>query len=81
MVSALDYLLFMIPPSQFDVMICRCTIQELAKIELRTTTKGEILKFFETGLMLLMTNFDFGGRARLWSKTLPSKYVPAPAFG
>jgi hypothetical protein len=68
MMSALDYFLLMISPSKFDVMMCRCTIQEHVKIDKRTTTKGEILKVFETGLKFLMTKFEFRGRARSRSK-------------
>ena len=43
------------------------------------TTAGEIVKFF--GVMLLVTRFEFGSRASLWSNVTTNKYIPAPSFG
>ena len=31
--------------------------------------------------MLLVTRFEFGSRASLWSNTTTNKYIPAPSFG
>ena len=43
------------------------------------TMTGEIVKFF--GVMLLVTQFEFGSQASLWSNTSTNKYIPAPSFG
>ena len=43
------------------------------------TLAGEIVKFF--GVMLLVTRFEFGSRASLWSNVTTNKYIPAPSFG
>ena len=40
---------------------------------------GEIVKFF--GVMLLVTQFEFGSQASLWSNVTTNKYIPAPSFG
>ena len=40
---------------------------------------GEIVKFF--GVMLLVTQFEFGSRASLWSNMSTNKHIPAPLFG
>ena len=40
---------------------------------------GEIVKFF--GVMLLVTHFEFGSRASLWSNVTTNKYIPVPSFG
>ena len=31
--------------------------------------------------MLLVTRFEFGSRASLWSNVTTNKYIPAPSFG
>ena len=38
---------------------------------------GEIVKLF--GVMLLVTQFEFGSQASLWSNTSTNKYIPAPS--
>ena len=43
------------------------------------TAAGEIVNFF--GVMLLVTQFEFGSRASLWNNTSTNKYIPAPSFG
>ena len=42
------------------------------------TTAGEIVKFF--GVMLLVTWFELGSQASLWSNTSTNKYIPASSF-
>ena len=43
------------------------------------TPAGEIDKFF--GVMLLVTRFEFGSRASLWSNTSTNKYISALSIG
>jgi len=43
------------------------------------TTMGEVLKWF--GVLMLITRFEFGNRAELWSEKPRCKYIPAPDFG
>ena len=76
--SRFDYLLFMFPPEEIKLIV-RLTNAQFEKHSMRTTTIGEILKFF--GVWVLSTRFEFGSRSSLWSNIAPSKYVPAPAFG
>ena len=76
--SRFDYLLFMFPPEEIKLIV-RLTNTQFEKHSMRTTTIGEILKFF--GVWVLSTRFEFGSRSSLWSNIAPSKYVPAPAFG
>lgn len=76
--SRLDFFLLMFPPRQLDLMCCE-TSKQLAHNNFTETTKGELLKFF--GICILITRFEFGSRASLWSQVAPSKYIPAPAFG
>ena len=66
------------PPEQLQ-LILQLTNNELAMARKNNTTAGEIVKFF--GVMLLVTRFEFGSRASLWSSTSTNKYIPAPSFG
>ena len=43
------------------------------------TTMGEILKWF--GVLILITRFEFGSRASLWSTTSQTRFVPPPCLG
>ena len=43
------------------------------------TMAGEIVKFF--GMILFVTQFEFGSQASLGSNTSTNKYIPAPSFG
>ena len=63
------------PPEQLQ-LILQLTNNKLRK---NYTTAGEIVKFF--GVMLLVTRFEFGSGASLWSNTSTNKYIPAPSFG
>ena len=66
------------PPEQLQ-LILQLTNNELAMVRKNYTTAGEIVKFF--GVMLLVTQFEFGSRASLWSNMSTNKYIPAPSFG
>ena len=66
------------PPEQLQ-LILQLTNNELAMARKNYTMAGEIVKFF--GVMLLVTRFEFGSQASLWSNTSTNKYIPAPLFG
>ena len=76
--SRLEYFLILLPPQQLQ-LILQLTNNELAIARKNYTTAGEIVKFF--GVMLLVTRFEFGSRASLWSNMTTNKYIPAPSFG
>ena len=60
-------------------LILQLTNNELAMARKNYTMAGEIVKFF--GVMLLVTQFEFGSWASLWSNMSTYKYIPAPSFG
>ena len=62
--SRLEYFLMLFPPEQLQ-LILQLTNNELAMARKNYTMAGEIVKFF--GVMLLVTRFEFGSRASLWS--------------
>ena len=66
------------PPEQLQ-LILQLTNNELALARKNYTMAGEIVKFF--GVLLLVTQYEFGSRASLWSNTSTNKYIPAPSFG
>ena len=76
--SRLEYFLMLFPPEQLQ-LILQLTNNELAMARKNYTAAGEIVKFF--GVMLLVTRFEFGSRASLWSNVTTNKYIPAPSFG
>ena len=76
--SHLEYFLMLFPPEQLQ-LILQLTNNELAMARKNYTMTGEIVKFF--GVMLLVTWFEFGSQASLWSNTSTNKYIPAPLFG
>ena len=76
--SHLEYFLMLFPPEQLQ-LILQLTNNELAIARKNYTTAGEIVKFF--GVMLLVTCFEFGSRASLWSNVTTNKYIPAPSSG
>ena len=43
------------------------------------TSIGEVLKWF--GVLILITRFEYGNRAELWSHETRCKHIPAPDFG
>ena len=65
--SHLEYFLMLFPPEQLQ-LILQLTNNELAMARKNYTMAGEIVKFF--GVMLLVTQFEFGSRASLWSNTV-----------
>ena len=73
-----EYFWMLFPPEQLQLML-QLTNNELAMARKNHTTTGEIVKFF--GVMLLVTQFEFGSWASLWSNTSTNKYIPAPLFG
>jgi hypothetical protein len=76
--SRLDFFLLMFPDDQLTEMLS-LTNREMRKRGAPGLTMTELLKFF--GILILSTRFEFGSRSELWSRTAPSKYQPAPAFG
>ena len=66
------------PPEQLQLVL-QLTNNELAMARKNYTTAGEIVRFL--GVMLLVTQFEFGSWASLWSNTSTNKYIPAPSFG
>ena len=75
--SCLEYFLMFFPPEQLQ-LILQLTNNELAMVRKNYTMAGKIVKFF--GVMLLVTRFEFGSRASLWSNMSTNKYIPAPLF-
>jgi Transposase IS4 len=73
-----DYFMMMYPHEHL-ITVCRLTNKRLVNAGNKRTTVGEILKFY--GILVLMTRFEFGKRADLWSGIARSKYVQAPEFG
>jgi Transposase IS4 len=76
--SAPDLFLLMFPPLQLQEMK-RLTNRKLQAKGRTPTTSGEILTYL--GVLLLLTRFEFGERASLWSTNQEHKYIPPPAFG
>ena len=76
--TSLDHFLLMFPPKQLNLMV-ELTNKQLDKATVKRRTGGEMLKFF--GLCLLITHFEFGNRASLWSTTEMWKCIPAPRLG
>ena len=68
--SHLEYFLMLFPPEQLQ-LILQFTNNELAMARKNYTMAGEIVKFF--GVMLLVTQSEFGSRASLWSNTSTNK--------
>ena len=76
--SRLEYFLMLFPPEQLQ-LILQLTNNELAMARKNYTMAGEIVQFF--GVMLLVTQFELGSRASLWSNVTTKKYILAPSFG
>ena len=68
----------MFPPKQLRLIV-QLTNVELLRDNKPTTTVGEILKLF--GIMIMITQFEFGARSELWCTTQRSKYIPTPSLG
>ena len=76
--SCLEYFLMMFPPEQLQ-LILQLTNNELSMVIKNYTMAREIVKFF--GAMLLVTQFEFGSWASIWSNVTTNKCIPAPSFG
>ena len=76
--SRLEYFLMLFPPEQLQ-LILQLTNNKLAMARKNYTTAGEIVKFFV--VMLLVTWFEFGSQASLWSNVTTNKYIPTLLFG
>ena len=74
----LEYFLMLFPPEQLE-LILQLTNNELAMARKNYTMAGEIVEFF--GVMLLITWFEFGSWASIWSNMTTNKYIPVPVFG
>ena len=59
--------------------IVRETNFELNKKQEKMTTSEEIIKLF--GILILITRFEFGSRASLWSAVQQFKYIPTASLG
>ena len=66
-------------PPELLQLILQLKNNELAMVRNNYTRAGEIVKFF--GVMLLVTRFEIGSWASLWSNTSTNKYIPAQLFG
>ena len=76
--SELDCFMATFPKTQLNWMVdCLNTILPLHNKD--PTTMGELLKWF--GILILVTRFEFGSRAELWSNKPRCMYIPAPDFG
>ena len=74
----IDFFMASFPKEQLKFMV-EHTSASLTSCGKAPTTTGEILKWF--GVTMLMTRFEFGCRASLWSEESGSKYVPAANLG
>ena len=75
---ALDYFFAVFPKKQLQEMQER-TSTVLQNEGHDPTSVGEILKFF--GILLIITRFEFGSRASLWSNLSRCRFIPAPNLG
>ena len=76
--SPIDFFMASFPKDQLRFMV-EHTSASLRLAGKPTTTMGELLKWM--GVTLLMTRFEFGNRATLWSDDSGSQYVPAANIG
>jgi Transposase IS4 len=73
-----DFFMACFPKDQLKTMV----EQTSAKLRIAGkpgTSIGELLKWF--GINILITRFEFGDRASLWSPDSGSKFIPAPCLG
>jgi len=76
--SELDCFMACFPKTQLLWMVNRLN-EVLLQHNKPPTTMGEVLKIF--GVLILITRFEFGNRADLWSEETRCKCVPPPCFG
>jgi len=73
-----DYFQWMFPMGFLSTIVSYSNY-ELEKRNLKSTSLGEILKYF--GVIVLMSRFEFSGRRSLWSSQSGTKYIPTPMLG
>ena len=73
-----DAFMHMFPRLHLMTIVRKTNIQLQTKQEKMTTTE-EIIKLF--GVLILITRFEFGSRASLWSPVQAFKYIPSASFG
>ena len=76
--QAIDYFMAVFPKEQLFEMTER-TSQVLQRENLQGTSTGEVLKFL--GILLIITRFEFGTRASLWSTTARNRFMPPTNLG
>jgi Transposase IS4 len=76
--SPYDYFMACFPKEQLKFMVEE-TSEKLQDHGYATTTVGELLKWF--GVTILITRFEFGDRASLWSTVGDCKYMSAANLG
>jgi len=76
--SEFDCFMACFPKSQLLWMVDRLD-DVLVQNKRPPTTVGELLKWF--GVSLLITRFEFGNCAELWSDNPKCKYIPSLSFG
>lgn len=74
----LEYFMATMPPAALKRII-RLMNEKLNKAGLEELDVGELIKFF--GVLLLITRFEFGDRASLWSTKMDNPYIPAVCLG
>ena len=77
-ITSLEFFMAVFPKEQLSFIVEK-TSDKLVSEGLPKLTKGEMLKFF--GILILITRFEFGERASLWSSQSRCKYVPAANLG
>jgi Transposase IS4 len=77
-IDPIDFFMAVFPKKQLQQMIEE-TNKKLVRSGDPKLTKGELLKWF--GILILITRFEYGERAHLWSNRSHCKYIPAPNFG
>ena len=75
--SEYDCFMATFPKDQLIWMVSALNRSLLAN-DKQITTVGELLKWF--GVLILITRFEFGDRASLWSLESHNKYIPRPTL-
>jgi len=76
--SRFDCFMDMFPTLHLLNIVCETNIQSNKRQE-KLTTSEEIIKLF--GVLILITRFEFGSRASLWSTVQQYKYIPTASLG
>ena len=77
----IDYFMTCFPKAQLQQMVDQTnkSLEEAFPDPLPPITMGELLRFF--GVLLIITRFEFGARASLWTDTAYTRFVPPPNLG